>query len=222
MPTTTTTSTTTTTLPPTTTTSTIPPTPAELRADFLASLDDDGWTEYEDSVIGWSIRYPAGWELVVDEPGSMVAVSPPDGGLLIVTMQQDALGDLGSYEYLKGNLDYSINDGVLNTNEKSDEFWLDHDFDGNRGPLDIAGLETSPATNPITGETVPEGVIPPHGGTATTTRTSDPTTDTSSRPWESVRRYSAQPMTLWSASPHRRTRAARGVSPTGCRLSWER
>ncbi|MGD2061366.1 MAG: hypothetical protein PVF87_10905 [Acidimicrobiia bacterium] len=159
--TTTTTHTTTTTLPPTTTTSTIPPTPAESRSGFISSLTDGGWVEYEDSVIGWSILYPSGWDLVLDEPGSMVVVSPPDGGLLIVTMQQDALGDLGSYDYLQGNLEYSINEGVLNPNEKSDEFWLDHDFDGTRGPLDIAGVETSLTANPITGETVPEGGIAP-------------------------------------------------------------
>lgn len=155
---TTSTSTTTTTLPSTTTTttSTIPLTPAELRSEFVAELDAAGWVEYTDSVIGWSIRYPSEWEVVFDEPGDTFGVAAAGGGLLLISAARDATGDDGSADYLEGNIEFSVDDGLLNPADESAWFWLDHDFDNVEGPLDISGVETSLAVDPLTGQAIPE------------------------------------------------------------------
>lgn len=158
---TTSTSTTTTTIPPTTST-TLPPTAAELRSNFIQSLEAEQWVEYSDEVIGWSIWYPHDWEVVIEEPGGMFALAVPGGGLFVVGVLLDATDeDFGSYDYLMGNVESSVRDGVLRPIEDAEEFWLDHDFDGSRGPVDIAGLETFLATDPLTGEAIPEGALAP-------------------------------------------------------------
>lgn len=159
--TTTSSTTTSTTLAPTTTTSTIPPTPGELRNAFVAELDTAGWAEHTDPVVGWSIRFPAEWEVVIDEPGVSFAVAAPAGGLLLVSAARDAASDMGSAEYLEGNIEFSVESGLLNAPDDGGWFWLDYNFDGVEGPLDIFGAQTLLAVDPVTGEVIPNDQLAP-------------------------------------------------------------
>jgi hypothetical protein len=145
------TSTTTTTLPPTTTT--LGPTAEELRSEFLASLDGDEWSAYADPVIGWTIRYPADWEIWEDNPFDRFVLTTPGGGVLIVSAALDADDlDDGSASYFDANVDYAVEGGLLREPPTNGWFWLDHDFDDAESPTDIFGVEASLAIDTETGE----------------------------------------------------------------------
>lgn len=160
---TTSTSTTTTTLPPTTTT--LPPTPAEQRAEFIGLLETEGWMQYLESEKGWSIRYPADWEVILEDPDDRhltFGLAAADGaGLLLVSVGLDALDDSGSFDYLEKSIQYAVDEGTLNPPGDNDWFWLDHDFDGVQGLLDIAGVQATLVADPLTGDTIPEGAVAP-------------------------------------------------------------
>jgi hypothetical protein len=167
---TTTTSTTTTTLPPTTlppttTTTTLPPTPAEQRAEFIGFLEAEGWVEYVEPEKGWSIRYPADWEVVLEDPDDRnltFGLAAADGaGLMLVSIGLDAQDDSGSFDYLEKSIEYAVDEGTLNPPGDSDWFWLDHDFDGIQGLLDVAGVQATLVADPLTGDTIPEGAMAP-------------------------------------------------------------
>jgi len=131
---------TTTTFPPTTTAL---PTPADLRQELLAELDSKGWITYTDASIGWSIRHPADWTVVADEPGDLLVLEWPNGqGYLLVLVGQDAVPGETSLDYVVGNVEFAVDNGILETLPE-ETFWLDHDFDGVDGPLDIYGGEST-------------------------------------------------------------------------------
>ena len=85
----------------------------------------------------------------------------PDGGLFIISVARDALGDEGSSDYLDGNVEFAVIGGLLRPANDNDWFWLDYDFDGMEGLLDIFGVETSLAIDPLSGEPIPEDAIAP-------------------------------------------------------------
>jgi hypothetical protein len=153
----------TTTTASTTTTTTKPPTPQELRDEFLAALDADGWSVYIDETIGWSIRYPGDWEVTVEEPGGIVWFSPPLGGsVLWVSPSLHAVeDDESSDDYLTGNVAFSVDEGLLREPEEDAWFWLDSDFDGVEGPQDVVGVQLSLAVDPTTGEAVGDDEVAP-------------------------------------------------------------
>jgi hypothetical protein len=157
---------TTTTLPPTTTT-TLPPTTTttealsaqELRQLFLDGLDAEGWVTYTDTLLGWSVRYPPGWVVLAGEPGEQLVVLSGDPatddrlGVLTIGFARDASAeDAGSLDYLTATIQYSVEAGTLRAPDDSPALWIDRDFDGIEGTLDIYGVETSFAVNVNTGE----------------------------------------------------------------------
>ena len=146
-----------------TTTTTLPPSPEELREEFLSSLRDDGWQTYVDEVVGWSILVPGDWEVEVEDPGGAVLfMTPQQGGLLVVNPALDATSDdVGSFDYLYGNVEFAIDGGMLRAPADSDWFWLDADFDGSNGLHDIEGVELSFAIDFSTGEALSEDSISP-------------------------------------------------------------
>jgi hypothetical protein len=95
----------------TTTTTTIPPTPDELRADYLDSLEARGWTTYN-HVHGWSIMHPSDWQ-VLDEDGEFLLVTPSEvlGALTVAAVLDAADTDLGSEDYLLGGAQVSAEEG---------------------------------------------------------------------------------------------------------------
>lgn len=140
---------TTTTMAPSTTTSTLLPTtsttvhPSDPRQEFLAGLDSDGWTTYTDSTVGWSLRYPGDWTVIVEEPADLLVLEIPDGrGYLFVLVGQDAVPGESSLDYIVGNVQYAVTSGTLEALPE-DTLWLDHDFDGVDGAVDIYGGEST-------------------------------------------------------------------------------
>jgi hypothetical protein len=144
---------TTTTAPPSTTstppatTSTTAQGPADPRHEFLAGLDSNGWTMYTDSTVGWSIRYPDDWTVIAEEPADLLVLEIPNGrGYLFVLVGQDAVPGETSLDYVVGNVQNAVANGTLEALPE-DTLWLDHDFDGVDGPLDIYGGETDWASD---------------------------------------------------------------------------
>jgi hypothetical protein len=158
--TTTTVATTTSSLPPTTPTT--PPAPADLRQEFFAELDSEGWISYTDPAVGWSIRYPADWTVAAEQPGDFLVLEIPDGqSFFLVLVGRDAVPGETSLDYLFGNVAYAESDGLLEGTLSEEDLplrWLDHDFDGVDGPLDIFVWESTWATDlflegtPVVGE----------------------------------------------------------------------
>jgi hypothetical protein len=132
-----------------------PVNPETLRAEFLGELGEAGWLTYTDPVIGWSIHYPPDWMTANEEPGENVSLVTPAGGFILISAAQDALDDSGSREYLQLNVDYYVADGLIRPPADDDWFWLDHDFNDERGLLDIEGHEGSWAVDLTTGEAIP-------------------------------------------------------------------
>ena len=118
-----------------------------------------------ESEKGWSIRFPADWEVVLEDPDDRhltFGLAAADGaGLLLISIGLDAVNDSGSFDYLEKSIEFAVNEGTLNPPDDSDWFWLDHDFDGAQGSLDIAGVQASLVADPLTGEPIPEGAIAP-------------------------------------------------------------
>lgn len=140
-----------------------PLTPAEQRASFLAEKAGAGWLTYTDSALGWSIMYPADWEIVIQESGLLALGLPgPDGGLFAVGVALDAGDDAGSEDYLRGNVEYGVNTGLLVPPDyEADLTWIDTNFDGVQGLYDVYAYDLLFAEDPVTGEPFPPGVIAP-------------------------------------------------------------
>jgi hypothetical protein len=132
---------TTSTLQPTTTEATLAPT--DPRQEFLDGLETDGWVRYSDDSVGWSIMHPPDWAVVAETPGDMVILEIPDGkSHLLIFLAQDGVPGETSLDYIVGNVQNAIQSEVLE--ELPEEtLWLDHDFDGVDGPLDIYGGEST-------------------------------------------------------------------------------
>ena len=110
-------------------------------------------------------QLPRRLEVVLDDPNDKnltFGLAPPGGGgLLLVSVGLDALEDSGSSDYLQKSVEFAVNAGTLNPPTDDAWFWLDHDFDGVEDLLDIAGVQASLASDPLTGETIPEGATAP-------------------------------------------------------------
>lgn len=143
----------------TTTTTTIAPTPAELREAFAAELDERGWTTYTDSDVGWSIRHPGDWEVFYSLAGEL-GLRVESSALIIVPWEDVDPAMEGSLDYLVGDVEADIESGLLREST-SDISWLDHDFDGEEGPLDIAWIEAEFAVDFATGEPLAEDDVLP-------------------------------------------------------------
>jgi hypothetical protein len=158
---------TTTTLPPTTTT-TEAPSPPELRQLFLDGLDAEGWVTYTDALLDWSVRYPPGWVVLAGEPGEQLILLSGDPatddhiGVLTIAFARDAAAeDAGSLDYLTATIQYSVEAGTLRAPDDSPTLWIDRNFDGIEGPLDIYGVGTSFAVNVSTGEPLGDDEMSP-------------------------------------------------------------
>lgn len=162
VPPTTTTTTTTTAVPPTTTTTTTPPTPSEQRATLLADLAAEGWVKHENDG-GWSIWHPGDWELIDDSDGGLLLISSAERpAIFLVATAMDASADTaGSLDYLLGGAGFAVDDGLLQPFDPEAWFQLDLNFDEAASPLDVYGLELEFATDPSTGEAVPDNARAP-------------------------------------------------------------
>jgi hypothetical protein len=151
----------TTTTPETTTTTTLPTGPVnELKAPFLAELEEMGWLRYVDPA-GWSISYPPEWEVVEAEPGLLI-LAEPDGGFFLVSAAPDAVDDEGSADYLRKNVEVSVADGSLRAPDYEDDlFWVDGNYDDVKDVHDIYGYELSFAVDPFSGEAISAEFVRP-------------------------------------------------------------
>ena len=112
---------------------------------------------------GWSIWYPPDWEVLADADNDLLLKSSSDNpALFVVGSALDATEpDAGSLDYLTGNANFAVEDGLLHPFDPEDWFDLDLDFDGETGLLDIYGFELEFAMDPATGDAFPEGAVAP-------------------------------------------------------------
>jgi hypothetical protein len=134
-----------------------------LRASFLDDLDTAGWVTYTDEVVGWSIRYPADWVVIEENPGERLFLATPEQkALLTISPSLDAtVDDESSEDYVAGNVEFSVEEGLLREPASNSEFWLDADFDGRHDPQDIYGFELSLAIDIETWEPLPDDHLAP-------------------------------------------------------------
>ena len=62
---------------------------------------------------------------------------------------------------MRGGADFAVDDALLSPFDPEDWFHLDLDHDGEPGPVDIYGYELSFATDPSTGDPIPDGSVAP-------------------------------------------------------------
>lgn len=112
---------------------------------------------------GWSIWYPSQWQVLTEETNSLALLSDSDSpAVFVVGLALDAVDvDTGSLDYIRGNANFSVDDGLLRSFEPEGWFHLDLDRNGEPGPLDIYGFELDFAKDPATGDPIGEENVAP-------------------------------------------------------------